>query len=64
LTATSTEELKKVAGWVPNLDSFGVDGVNDRKTGTGSEELSKQLANEGLNLPPLHFRCRSIIRPI
>jgi hypothetical protein len=64
LDATSTTELKKVAGWRRDLSEFGVTTEGDRKRGPGSKELSAELAKAGLSMPPLHFRCRSTIRPI
>jgi hypothetical protein len=64
LNANSTAELKKVAGWRRDLSEFGASSPDSFKTGRGSKEFSDQLALAGLSIPPLHFRCRSTIRPI
>jgi hypothetical protein len=64
LNSRSITELKSVAGWRRDLSEFGVTSEGDRKRGPGSEALSAELAKNGLSMPPLHWRCRSTIRPI
>lgn len=64
LSAKSTNDIKRVAGWRRDLSEFGVENEGERKRGTGSKELSAELAKAGLSMPPLHFRCRSTIRPL
>lgn len=64
LGAVSSDELKKVAGWQKDLSAFGVKDDDDFKRGPLSAKVSKSIADAGLNLPPLHFRCRSTIRPV
>ncbi len=64
LTAKSSAELKQVAGWRKDLSDFGVKNQNDFKSGPSSLNMNKSLAENGLSLPPYHFRCRSTIRPV
>ena len=55
----SIEGLKTVAPWFRDLSSFGV-GAGEKLT---DSITSSRLAEAGVIIPPLHFRCRSEIVP-
>lgn len=57
MSAKSSDELKKVAGWRRDLSEFGVTTPDEFKTGPRSDEISKAIADAGGLIPPAHFRC-------
>ena len=60
LEANNPEEVKDIIGWKRAPEAMAIAGV-DNPTSTVSPKGMESLHKEGLDFPPYHFRCRTIV---